>query len=104
MDSQDKLNRKNELKSGKESEEERTNPDVSRLNVTSACDKSFQAFPPLFVLQATKAGQGGLGTRLLLWWDNHDIYIHSTFMFNRKTRCLTGKTPAAGFYGTCAEK
>jgi len=28
-------------------------------------DKSFQAFPPLFVLQTTKAGCGGLGTRLL---------------------------------------
>jgi len=27
-------------------------------------DKSFQAFPPLFVLQATKTGRGGLGTRL----------------------------------------
>ena len=27
-------------------------------------DKSIQAFPPLFVLQATKAGRGGLGTRL----------------------------------------
>jgi len=28
-------------------------------------DKSFQAFPPLFVLQATKAGRGGQGTRLI---------------------------------------
>jgi len=27
-------------------------------------DKSFQAFPLLFVLQATKAGHGGLGMRL----------------------------------------
>jgi len=27
-------------------------------------DKSVQAFSPLFVLQATKAGRGGLGTRL----------------------------------------
>ena len=27
-------------------------------------DKSFQAFPPLFILQATKAGHGGLGARL----------------------------------------
>ena len=28
-------------------------------------DKSIQAFPPFFVLQATKAGCGGLGTRLV---------------------------------------
>jgi len=28
-------------------------------------DKSFQAFPPLFVLQATKAGHGGLGMTLM---------------------------------------
>jgi len=28
-------------------------------------DKSVQAFPPLFILQATKAGRGGLGTRLI---------------------------------------
>jgi len=27
-------------------------------------DKSFQAFPPLFILQVTKAGRGGLGMRL----------------------------------------
>jgi len=27
-------------------------------------DEIYQAFPPLFVLQATKAGRGGLGTRL----------------------------------------
>ena len=30
----------------------------------ASCDKSFQAFPPRFVLQVTKAGHGGLGTRL----------------------------------------
>ena len=36
----------------------------------ASCDKSLQAFPlPLFVLQATKAGHGGLGTRL------HTVYI-----------------------------
>jgi len=29
-------------------------------------DEIYQAFPPLFVLQATEAGRGGLGTRLLL--------------------------------------
>ena len=29
-------------------------------------DKSIQAFPPLFVLQMTKAGRGGLGTRLMM--------------------------------------
>ena len=28
-------------------------------------DEIYQAFPPLFVLQATKAGRGGLGMRLL---------------------------------------
>ena len=36
-------------------------------------DKSFQAFPPLFMLQATKAGHGGLGTRLIesAVWGHH---------------------------------
>jgi len=28
-------------------------------------DKIYQAFSPLFVLQGTKAGRGGLGTRLM---------------------------------------
>jgi len=27
-------------------------------------DEIYQAFSPLFILQATKAGRGGLGTRL----------------------------------------
>ena len=36
-------------------------------------DKSVQAFPPLFVLQATKAGRGGLGMRLRHMW--RDIVI-----------------------------
>ena len=31
-------------------------------------DKSFQAFPPLFILQVTKAGCGGLGMRLTAYW------------------------------------
>jgi len=34
-------------------------------------DKSVQAFSPLFVLQATKAGCGGLGTRLGMWLVAH---------------------------------
>ena len=63
------MNGNNELNSGKEEWRERTNPDVSRLNVKSAAqhashDKSFQAFPLFFMLQVTKAGCGGLGTRL----------------------------------------
>jgi len=37
-------------------------------------DKSFQAFPPLFFLQAIKAGRGGLGTRLLIVC----LSVHST--------------------------
>ena len=32
----------------------------------TSCDKSVQAFSPLFVLQATKAGRGGLGMRLVI--------------------------------------
>jgi len=34
-------------------------------------DKSVQAIPPLFILQATKVGCGGLGTRLYIY-----IYIY----------------------------
>jgi len=30
----------------------------------ASCDKSLQAFPLLFVLQVTKAGSEGLGTKL----------------------------------------
>ena len=37
---------------------------VARKQRHASCDKSIQAFPPLFLLQATKAGHRGLGTRL----------------------------------------
>ena len=30
-------------------------------------DKSVHALPPLFIVQATKVGRGGLGTRLALF-------------------------------------
>ena len=38
---------------------------MRRLQRHASRDKSFQAFPPLFVLQVTKVGRGGLGMRLL---------------------------------------
>ena len=64
-------------------------------------DKSFQAFPLLFVLQATKAGCGGLRTRLEVFsWRNCLIsFMNITSLTYHKLElliCLHFPIPATG--------
>ena len=65
------------------------------IGVGTSCDKSFQAFPPLFVLQATKAGRGGLGTRLWISCKQDTRYIE--IYINTWAGCVKARyTPGGG--------